>query len=102
MNKEQLSAALESLLSDASMDAFRATMNDARTHELGAEQYDPDIYGQLFSSELGVAVLTDMVSRYVVPTRWLPGEGPESGYYREGMARVVHDILHRINQGRTD
>jgi hypothetical protein len=60
------------------------------------EGLDPAIYLACFSTPAGRAVLSDLISRYVNVSRFVPGEAEGSGYYREGMAQVVFDIASKV------
>lgn len=61
----------------------------------GMEGLDSELYRACFSTPAGRAVLEDLMQRYVMVSRFVPGEAEGSGYYREGMAQVVFDIAAR-------
>lgn len=61
-----------------------------------ADEERADRYAALFNSPLGRMVLDDMYRQYVNVTQWHPGQSPEHGFYRSGMAQVVWDIAYQI------
>ncbi len=62
----------------------------------GAEMLDPAVYLACFSTPAGRAVLEDLYNRYVNVSRYVPGEAEGSGFYREGMAQVVFEVLAKV------
>jgi hypothetical protein len=55
-----------------------------------------EIYAAVFDTDAGRAVLADLVRRYIAPSRFVPGEAESFGFYREGAASVVHEILDLV------
>ena len=92
-------AYFEELMNVAADPAWRKSINDRSTEgDIPDAGYhlDPSIYVACFSTPAGRAVLADMYNRYVNVSRFVPEQGPEAGYYREGMAQVVFEIVAMI------
>jgi hypothetical protein len=64
--------------------------------EVPGSGLDNEAYQTLFGSPLGRAVLADLYDQFNVGPRWIPGEGVEAGYLREGQANVIEQIMARM------
>lgn len=60
----------------------------------------PETYAAVFTTPAGREVLEDMIRRYVMVTRAVPGEGADAAFYREGMAQVALDIVNQVSIGQ--
>lgn len=84
------------------MSSFDDLLDVAAEHEEAqgamnsADADRADQYAALYNTPLGRIVLNDMYQQYVNVTQWHPGQAPEHGYYRSGMAQVVWDIAYQI------
>ena len=88
---------LDQLFSQMDDPAFKALISQGNESVRLKSGLDPDFYAMCFGTDAGRAVLADLYSRYVNVSRLIPGEPEGSGFYREGMAQVVHDIVYRIS-----
>ena len=93
MNDDQ---GFEALLQAADSDSFSDLMDKINEGLDIKPDVDPDVYKAVFNTTAGRIVLTDMYNRYVNVSRFVPGRDASEGYYREGMAQVVFDIVHLI------
>jgi hypothetical protein len=99
-----MSNAFDELMNVAADPAWRDQVlgTQAEMSVPNAEYIDPSIYAACFSTPAGRAVLADLHARYVNVSRFVPSEGAEAGYYREGMAQVVFEIAAMIEQSADD
>jgi hypothetical protein len=79
---------------------------DRVNEQLAREGFvDPAVYLAVFSSPEGLLVLQDLHQRFADVHRFMPGEGADAGFYREGMAAVVYHIgamIERAAAGETE
>lgn len=62
---------------------------------------DPAVYLAVFQTPEGLLVLQDLHQRFVDVHTFMPGEGSDAGFYREGMRAVVYHIGAMIERAAT-
>lgn len=87
----------DALFDAADSDAWRK-LTEGQNAPPVDDRLDAALYRQVFGTEAGQLVLADMYNRYVNVTRAVPGMGADQAFYREGMAQVVFDIVHKMTQ----
>lgn len=68
------------------------------TEELarGQSHVPAEVYLACFTSPAGKAVLRDLYNQFFNVQRFVPGEPPEAGYWREGAATLVQYIAAKM------
>ena len=87
---------LEALFENADDPAWRDLMEKASEISQVKPDIDPALYAATFNTPAGREVLRAMYNEYVNVSRCVPGQGTDAAFYREGMAQVVFDIVHKI------
>lgn len=80
--------------------SFDGDLEDGGLSEEAKEQKEEiiDAYGAVFNSKAGRKVLDDLLSRTLRISSWVPGQGEEYGYFREGQNTIASYILNNVNK----